>query len=297
MNIALNVPAMLWACIITPNIENPWDLKAEALEKLPEKDLQSSIQIAMKLSLTCKRLNKIVSKYLSLLKVEYEDRKLIPLEWSNCKLNMVYLFCEKNQIKNNSQWVEDYVNNPQICERGFPKDNDRLGIINLLKEYGPQMQELRLVNSSVKTLSSCMFYFSNIIQIYMPMNNITSIKFIEKFTNLRTADFRNNKIEEIIISHSKIEDLYLSGNCIAEIPENLQSLFPNLDLIYLSENRLKYLNFKHNKLKKINASRNQLEIVILKCRFLEELYIEENSGKINKIDVEADNVIVLNLQK
>lgn len=164
---------------------------------------------------------------------------------SECRCNKTIIFC----IENDLEQIPDFSNIRTRVEEIYLSENelDLLGNDSFVFPATPQIKRLYLNGNSITDLATCTF--SRLINLELLdlhdnlIGHIPPNIFIEN-TNLIVLNLAENLFTEHtpVIESESIEVLDLSYTRISKFSkENVQGL-PNLRLLYLHENNLKYLD-------------------------------------------------------
>ena len=157
-----------------------------------------------------------------------------------------------------------------INEKNFPDDNFR----DYIKTYKAGGREVLTVEQQ-----------KNVTEIEVEGRNISNLKGIEAFPNLKELKCGNNSIQNLDLRQNpKLETLKCNKNQLTQLD---LSKNPQIDYLICSWNQLKQLDVSHLKdLVMLNCSHNDLEqLDVRNSKFLETLYCSSN--RLTELDADV----------
>ncbi|WP_223451123.1 leucine-rich repeat domain-containing protein [Faecalibacterium prausnitzii] len=157
-----------------------------------------------------------------------------------------------------------------INEDNFPDDNFR----NYIKTYKAGGRDVLTVEEQRKVET-----------IEVEGKNISNLKGIEAFPNLKELKCGNNSIQNLDLRQNpKLKTLKCNKNQLTQLD---LSKNPDIDYLNCSENQLEQLDVSHLKdLVNLDCSHNDLEqLDVRNCRFLETLYCSSN--RLTELDADV----------
>lgn len=156
-----------------------------------------------------------------------------------------------------------------INEKNFPDDNFR----NYIKTYKAGSRDVLTVEEQ-----------RNVETIEVNGRNISNLKGIEAFPNLKELNCGNNSIQKLDLRQNpELEKLICNENQLTQLD---LSKNPDIDYLYCSENQLEQLDVSHLQLKYLYCSHNDLEQLDVKnSKWLKELDCSKNRLTALDLDV------------
>lgn len=156
-----------------------------------------------------------------------------------------------------------------INEKNFHDDNFR----NYIKTYKAGSRDVLTVEEQ-----------RNVETIEVNGRNISNLKGIEAFPNLKELNCGNNSIQKLDLRQNpELEKLICNENQLTQLD---LSKNPDIDYLYCSENQLEQLDVSHLQLKYLYCSHNDLEQLDVKnSKWLKELDCSKNRLTALDLDV------------